>query len=94
MRDQIDCGLPARLERGVLRGEADGIWGPETREAITVYQRQQGIAVTGSIDMRTVSSLGVSKRLSQQASQSIQSQSSSTGAQTSTGTQAFPWTPS
>jgi len=74
------------IERGVLRGEADGIWGPETLEAITVYQRQQGIAVTGSIDMRTVSSLGVSGRLSQQASQSIQSQSS-TGAQTSTGTQ-------
>jgi len=75
------------IERGVLHGEADGIWGPETREAITVYQRQQGIAVTGSIDMRTVSSLGVSGRLSQQASQSIQSQSSSTGAHTSTGTQ-------
>jgi hypothetical protein len=75
------------IERGILHGEADGVWGPETREAITVYQRQQGIAVTGSIDMRTVSSLGVSSRLSQQASQSIQSQSSSTGAQTSTGTQ-------
>jgi len=74
------------IERGVLHGEADGIWGPDTREAITVYQRQQGIAVTGSIDMRTVSSLGVSGRLSQQASQSIQSQSPSTGAQTSTGT--------
>src|SRR6185369_5409532 len=75
------------IERGVLHGEADGVWGPETREAITVYQRQQGIAITGSIDMRTVSSLGISSRLSQQASQSIQSQSSSTGAQTSTGTQ-------
>jgi hypothetical protein len=75
------------IERGVLHGEADGIWGPDTREAITVYQRQQGIAVTGSIDMRTVSSLGVSGRLSQQASQSIQSQTSSTGAQTSTSTQ-------
>jgi len=75
------------IERGVLHGEADGVWGPDTREAITVYQRQQGIAVTGSIDMRTVSSLGVSGRLSQQASQSIQSQSSSSGAQTSTGTQ-------
>ena len=75
------------IERGLLHGEADGIWGPETREAITVYQRQQGIAVTGSIDMRTVSSLGISGRLSQQASQTIQSQSSSTGAQNSPGTQ-------
>lgn len=75
----IDCGL--------LQGDADGVWGPATREAITVYQRQQGIAVTGSIDMRTVSSLGVSNRLSQQATESIQSQSSSTDAQTSTDSQ-------
>lgn len=75
------------IDRGLLHGDADGVWGPATREAITVYQRQQGIAVTGMIDMRTVSSLGVSSRLSQQANQSIQSQSSSTGSQTSTGTQ-------
>jgi peptidoglycan hydrolase-like protein with peptidoglycan-binding domain len=52
------------IERGLLHGEADGIWSPETREAITVYQRREGIAVTGSIDVRTVSSLGVSGRLS------------------------------
>jgi hypothetical protein len=75
------------IDRGLLHGDADGVWGPETREAITEYQRQQGIAVTGSIDMRTVSSLGVSGRLSQQAHQSIQSQSSSNDAQTSTGAQ-------
>jgi hypothetical protein len=72
------------IDRDLLHGDADGVWGPETREALTVYQRQQGIAATGSIDMRTVSSLGISGRLSQQANQSIQSQSSSTGAQTST----------
>jgi peptidoglycan hydrolase-like protein with peptidoglycan-binding domain len=75
------------IDRGLLHGDADGVWGPETREAITAYQRQQGIAMTGSIDMPTVSSLGVSSRLSQQANQSIESQSSSTGAQTSTSTQ-------
>jgi peptidoglycan hydrolase-like protein with peptidoglycan-binding domain len=74
------------IERGILRGEADGILGPDTRQAISVFQRQNGIAVTGSIDASTVSSLGVSARLSQQANQSIsQSQSSTTtGAQTST----------
>jgi hypothetical protein len=73
------------IDRGLLDGDADGVWGPETREALTTYQRQQGIAVTGGIDMRTVSSLGVSGRLSQQARESIQSQSSSNDAQTSTG---------
>jgi len=57
------------IERGLLQGEADGILGNQTREAITVYQRQMGLQVTGSIDARTVSSLGVSARLSQQANQ-------------------------
>ncbi|MEH6951823.1 peptidoglycan-binding protein [Nitrobacter sp. NHB1] len=73
------------IERGLLHGRADGILGPKTRNAISAFQRQQGIQVTGSIDARTVSSLGVSGRLSQQANQSIgQSQSSQTGAPTST----------
>jgi hypothetical protein len=82
--DDIRIVQRVLIERGLLHGEADGILGPQTREAITVYQRQQGFEVTGSIDARTVSSLGVSSRLSQQASQSIQSQSTTTGAQTST----------
>jgi hypothetical protein len=71
------------IERGLLHGDADGVLGPDTREAITVFQRQQGIQVTGSIDARTVSSLGVFGRLSQQTNQSL-SQSQMTGSQTST----------
>src|SRR3954464_989914 len=83
--DDIRIVQRVLIERGLLRGEADGVLSPQTREAITVYQRQQGIQVTGIIDASTVSSLGVSGRLSQQANQSIgQSQSSTTGAQTST----------
>jgi hypothetical protein len=75
------------IERGLLHGEVDGVLGPQTREAITVYQREQGIQVTGSIDARTVSSLGVSDRLSQQAHQSIsQSQSSTTDSSSQTST--------
>jgi peptidoglycan hydrolase-like protein with peptidoglycan-binding domain len=86
--DDIRVVQRVLIERGLLRGEADGILGTQTREAISVFQRQQGIQVTGSIDAGTVSSLGVSARLSQQANQSIgQSQSSTTGAQTSTGGQ-------
>jgi len=83
--DDIRIVQRVLIERGLLHGEADGVLGPETREAVSAFQRQQGIEVTGSIDTRTVSSLGVSGRLSQQANQSIsQSQSSPTGAQTST----------
>jgi hypothetical protein len=83
--DDIRIVQRVLIERGLLQGEADGVLSAQTREAITVYQRQTGLPVTGSIDGRTVSSLGVSGRLSQQANQSIsQSQSSTTGAQTST----------
>jgi peptidoglycan hydrolase-like protein with peptidoglycan-binding domain len=70
------------IESGLLHGEADGVLGQQTREAIITYQRQQGIEVTGSIDARTVSTLGVSGRLSQQANQSLGQPQSSKGAQT------------
>jgi hypothetical protein len=83
--DDIRVVQRVLIERGLLHGEVDGVLGPDTREAISVFQRQQGIQVSGSIDARTVSSLGVSGRLSQEANQSIgQSQSSTTGSQTST----------
>jgi hypothetical protein len=67
--------------------DADGILGTPTREAISVFQQQQGHSghrqhrrSHGFIAWR------VSGRLSQQANQSLsQSQSSTTGAQTSTG---------
>jgi hypothetical protein len=78
--DDIRVVQRVLIERGLLHGEADGVLGPETREAITMFQRQQGIQTTGSIDARTVSSLGVSGQLSQQANESFsQSQTSTTG---------------
>jgi peptidoglycan hydrolase-like protein with peptidoglycan-binding domain len=45
-------------ERG-FAVEVDGILGPQTRQAIMTYQRQQGIQVTGEFDQRTSTSLGV-----------------------------------
>jgi hypothetical protein len=45
--------------------------GPVTREAIRAFQRQHFNGVTGSIDVKTILSLDVSDRLSQQAKQSI-----------------------
>lgn len=83
--DDIRIVQRVLIERGLLHGEADGVLGPETRQAITVFQRQQGIQVSGSIDVRTVSSLGVSGKLSQEANQKIeQSQSSTNGSESST----------
>jgi peptidoglycan hydrolase-like protein with peptidoglycan-binding domain len=83
--DDIRIVQRVLIERGLLHGEADGVLGPETRQAITLFQRQQGIQVSGSIDARTVSSLGVSGKLSKEANQKIeQSQSSTNGSESST----------
>jgi len=83
--DDIRIVQRVLIERGLLGGEADGVFGPQTREALMTYQRQQGIQVSGSIDARTVSSLGVSNRLSAQASQSLQAQSTTAGQQGQAG---------
>lgn len=86
--DDIRVVQRVLIERGLLTGEADGIWGPQTREALVTFQRQQGIEVSGTIDTRTVTSLGVSNRLSAQASQSLNlTQSATTGQQGQTGQQ-------
>nr|WP_249809979.1 peptidoglycan-binding domain-containing protein [Bradyrhizobium sp. 139] len=47
-----------------MTGEADGVLGTRTREALITFQRQQGIQASGSIDTRTVSTLGGSNKIS------------------------------
>lgn len=49
-----------RLARlGYYPGPIDGDFGPMTRAAIQTYQSDYGLPVTGRLDRRTVSSLGV-----------------------------------
>jgi hypothetical protein len=75
------------IERGLLTGEADGVLGSRTQEALISFQRQQGIQTTGSIDTRTVAALGLSNRIGQQSGQTITGSQSSTVGQSQTGTQ-------
>jgi len=75
------------IERRLLVGEADGVLGSRTREALITFQRQQGIQTTGSIDTRTVTALGLSNRIGQQTGQSATQGQSSTVGQGQTGTQ-------
>ena len=75
------------IERRLLVGEADGVLGFRTREALIAFQRQQGIQTTGSIDTRTVTALGLSNRIGQQTGQSATQGQSSTVGQGQTGTQ-------
>jgi hypothetical protein len=62
------------IDQGLLTGEADGVLGTRTHEALMVFQRQQGIQATGSIDTNTVAALGVSNKIS-----ATQNQSSTVG---------------
>jgi len=44
---------------GFYRGFADGVHGPQTREALRQYQRTRALSVTGELDAATLQSLGV-----------------------------------
>ena len=44
--------------QGYYRGEIDGVCGPETRRAVTRYQSDHGLRVTGSLNTDTLHALG------------------------------------
>jgi len=59
--DKVIADVQAALqEMGYYKGEVDGLIGPLTREALTGYQRDNGITVTAVIDEPTLDSLGMS----------------------------------
>jgi hypothetical protein len=59
--DQVIANVQAELqEMGYYRGEVDGLLGPLTREALTAYQADNGLATTAAIDQPTLDSLELS----------------------------------
>jgi hypothetical protein len=50
----------ALADAGYYHGAIDGVVGPATISAITAYQRDNGLPVTGAIDDPLLQSLGVS----------------------------------
>src|SRR5882724_61370 len=59
--DQVIADVQAALQQmGYYQGEVDGLLGPLTRQALTAYQADQGLATTAAIDEPTLSSLGLS----------------------------------
>jgi Putative peptidoglycan binding domain len=58
--DKVIADVQAVLqEMGYYTGEVDGLLGPLTREALTAYQNDQGLATTAAIDQPTLDSLGM-----------------------------------
>ena len=51
------------IEKGFLSGQATGVLDVGTHDALIAFQRQKGIEVSGSIDVRTVTALGLSGRI-------------------------------
>jgi len=58
--DQVIADVQAALQQmGFYTGEVDGLLGPLTREALTAYQTENGLATTAAIDAPTLDSLGM-----------------------------------
>jgi hypothetical protein len=58
--DQVIAETQALLKQmGYYTGEVDGLLGPLTREALTAYQADNGLAQTAAIDQPTLDSLGL-----------------------------------
>jgi hypothetical protein len=58
--DRVIADVQAVLQNmGYYRGEVDGLLGPLTREALTAYQADRGLAATAVIDQPTLDSLGM-----------------------------------
>jgi hypothetical protein len=58
--DQVIANVQTALQQqGYYQGEVDGLLGPQTRAAITDYQRANGLAETAAIDQPTLQSLGM-----------------------------------
>jgi peptidoglycan hydrolase-like protein with peptidoglycan-binding domain len=71
------------IRRGFLDGEADGVIGPRTREALIKFQRERGLSGSGNIDTRTIDTLDLSSKVNvqQNAGQREGSEPSRAGAE-------------
>jgi len=48
-------------DRGYGAGNIDGVWGPDTENAVRRFQQAQGLPQSGALDAQTLSALGVSR---------------------------------
>jgi peptidoglycan hydrolase-like protein with peptidoglycan-binding domain len=49
----------ALAERGFLKSEPNGQWGPESQDALKKFQQEQNLKVTGKLDSLSLISLGL-----------------------------------
>jgi Putative peptidoglycan binding domain len=56
-RDDVQQIQQKLQQDGLYRGKIDGLVGPGTQQALSTYQRKNGLPVTATLDPQTVSSL-------------------------------------
>jgi hypothetical protein len=60
MRDQTVNAVQTRLTQlGYYHGPVDGVFGPQTRDAVAKYQIAKNLDVTGSLSAQTLQSFGL-----------------------------------
>lgn len=47
-------------EQGQYDGQVDGIWGPNTKQAVRQFQQQHGMSATGNLSFATLQQMGIS----------------------------------
>jgi hypothetical protein len=58
--DQVVADVQATLqEQGYYKGDVDGLMGPLTRQALSDFQRDNGLVTTAALDQPTLSTLGL-----------------------------------
>lgn len=55
--DQVKEAQEALQSQGLYRGQVDGKWGPQTRQAVAQFQKQKGLKQTAQLDQQTMSDL-------------------------------------
>ncbi len=46
-------------QAGAYQGRVDGVWGPESQQALERYQQRNGLQVTGQMNQATAATLGL-----------------------------------
>ncbi len=67
-------------ELGLYQGDIDGLWGPQTSQAVAEFQRSHGLAATGSLNVATLTALDQAGN-NEPAAQNEQAQGNQTPAQ-------------
>jgi len=58
-RVQVEEAQDLLQQQGFHAGKVDGLWGPQTRQAVLSFQQSKGLQATGELDQQTLDAIGV-----------------------------------